>query len=123
AVGEVLESEIDPLFNPWIRLIGPNGDLITSALGALAAQVATEAPLTGTYTVLISDSAINREPSHPGDYILRMVKTNAPLTVPNGDDGGPMTNGANHAGVITVGDLDGWTFTAAQGDYIALSIG
>jgi trimeric autotransporter adhesin len=123
AVGEVLQSEIDPLFQPWIRLIGPTGDLITSGQGALAAQVATEAPLTGTYTVLISDSAINREPSHAGNYILTMVKTNAALTVPNGDEGGPMTNGANHAGVVTVGDLDGWTFTAAQGDFIALSIG
>jgi trimeric autotransporter adhesin len=123
AVGEVLESEIDPLFVPWIRLIGPTGALITSAQGNLAAQVAATAPLSGTYTVLISDSAINREPSHPGDYILTMVKTNAALTVPNGDEGGPMTNGANHGGLVTVGDLDGWTFTAAKDDYIALSIG
>ena len=123
AVGEVLASEIDPLFNPWIRVISPTGDLILSAQGALAAQVAGTMPLTGTYTVLISDSAISREPSHPGDYILTMVKTNAALTVPNGDDAGPMTNGANHAGVITVGDLDGWTFTAAKDDYITLSIG
>jgi hypothetical protein len=123
AVGEVLESEIDPLFVPWIRLIGPTGALVTSAQGSLAAQIAATAPLSGTYTVLVSDSAISREPSHPGDYILTMVKTNAALTVPIGDEGGPMTNGANHAGVITVGDLDGWTFTAAKDDYIALSIG
>ena len=81
--------------------------LLVSAQGALAAQVAETAPLTGTYTVLISDSAISREPSHPGHYILMMVRTNAALTVPGGDDGGPMTNGANHAGVISVGDLDG----------------
>lgn len=123
AVGEVGPGEVDPNFVPWIRLIGPTGTLITQAAGALAAQVATEAPLTGTYTVLISDSAISREPSHPGDYVLTMVKTNAALTVPNGDEGGPMTNGANHAGVIGVGDLDGWTFTAAKDDYIVLSIG
>ena len=123
SVGEVLQSEIDPLFNPWIRLIGPTGILVTSAQGALAAQVAVNAPLSGTYTVLISDSAISREPSHPGDYILTMVKTNAALTVPNGDEGGPMTNGANHSGFIGVGDLDGWTFTAAKDDYIVLSVG
>ena len=122
-IGEVLTSEIDPLFNPWIRLVGPNGDLLSSATGALAAQIATNAPLSGTYTVLVTDSAIGREPSHAGDYILTMVKTNAALTVSNGDEGGPMTNGANHAGVIGVGDLDGWTFTAVQGDYIMLGIG
>jgi hypothetical protein len=34
-----------------------------------------------------------------------------------------MTNGANHAGAIYVGDLDAWTFTAAQGDYLVVSIG
>src|ERR1700740_1278020 len=54
---------------------------------------------------------------------MTMVKTNAALTVPNGDEGGPMTNGANHAGLISVGDLDGWAFTAAKDDYIALSTG
>ena len=123
AAGEMLDSEIDPLFQPWIRLIGPTGTVITSAVGNLAAHVAATAPLSGTYTALISDSAINREPSHPGDYVLTLVKTNATLTVPNGDQGGPMTNGINYAGVITVGDLDGWTFTAAKDDYIAVSIG
>ena len=30
-----------------------------------------------------------------------------------------MTPGADNVGVISVGDLDPWTFTAAQGDYIA----
>jgi len=123
SIGEVLESEIDPLFVPWIRLLGPNGDVLGSAQGALATQIALNAPLSGLYTVVVSDSAISREPSHTGNYILTMVKTNTALTVPNGDEGGPMTNGANHTGAIFVGDLDGWTFTAAQGDYIALSIG
>src|SRR2546425_841330 len=34
-----------------------------------------------------------------------------------------MTNGATNAGTIYQGDLDTWTFTATQGDYIALSVG
>ena len=34
-----------------------------------------------------------------------------------------MTNGDNHAGTIYVGDLDQWTFTAAVGDALSLSIG
>ena len=104
AVGEVPPGEIDPNFVPWIRLIGPTGTVILSAQGALAAQIATAAPLSGTYTVLVSDSAISREPSHTADYVLTMVKTNAALTVPNGDEGGPMTNGANHE-VIEAEDI------------------
>src|SRR5437660_4509312 len=34
-----------------------------------------------------------------------------------------MTNGATNAGNIYQGDFDTWTFTATQGDYIALSVG
>src|SRR5438309_917123 len=34
-----------------------------------------------------------------------------------------MTTGATNAGTIYLGDLDTWTFTATQGDYIALSMG
>src|SRR5438067_7559764 len=34
-----------------------------------------------------------------------------------------MTNGATHAGTIYLEDLDQWSFTATQGDYIALSMG
>src|SRR5438046_1493050 len=34
-----------------------------------------------------------------------------------------MTEGATNAGTIYLGDLDTWTFTATQGDYIALSMG
>src|SRR5258707_2072740 len=33
------------------------------------------------------------------------------------------SNGANHTGVITFGDLDLWTFSASAGDYINLRIG
>jgi hypothetical protein len=123
SVGEVLQSEVDPLFNPWIRLLGPNGDVVTSSQGALAAQIAVTAPLSGLYTVVISDYGISREPSHTDSYTLTLFKTSAPLTVPNSDEGGPMVSGANYAGAITVGDLDAWTFTAAQGDYIAIKIG
>src|SRR5256886_17463478 len=34
-----------------------------------------------------------------------------------------MTDGATNSGTIYLGDLDTWTFTATQGDYIALSMG
>jgi hypothetical protein len=42
--------------------------------------------------------------------------------VPTGDEGGAMTNGANHSGRIHVGDLDQWTFVAAAGATIAVSV-
>ena len=45
------------------------------------------------------------------------------VTISPGDEGGAMTNGATHAGAIAVGDLDAWTFAAATGDAIMLSVG
>jgi hypothetical protein len=39
------------------------------------------------------------------------------------DEGGPMTNGGNHDGVIEVGDLDLWTFSGQSGDKIVLRSG
>src|SRR5205823_1593133 len=38
-------------------------------------------------------------------------------------EGGPITNGGSHTGVIQVGDLDPWTFQAVFNDSITVSIG
>src|SRR3989442_6605757 len=56
-------------------------------------------------------------------YLLTLAKGPGAVEVSTGDEGGPMTNGATNAGTIYQGDLDTWTFTATQGDYIALSLG
>ena len=42
-------------FDPWIRLYGPDGKLLGSDSGSLAAEVAVKAPSSGTFTVLVSD--------------------------------------------------------------------
>ena len=43
--------------------------------------------------------------------------------VPTGDEGGELTNGGNQPGNITLADLDQWTFTAAEGHFIQLTLG
>jgi hypothetical protein len=120
-IGEVFTSETDPGLYPWIRLFGPTGALLGSNSGLLAAALSVTAPLTGTYTVVVTDG--NTFGDKTGNYLLRLVKTPGVLTVPTGDEGGPLTNGANHAGVIQVGDLDPWTFDAAKNDAIVLKVG
>jgi hypothetical protein len=55
--------------------------------------------------------------------MLTLAKVPGTFVVPAGDEGGPMTNGANHPGYIHRGDQDQWTFTANAGDNINLSIG
>jgi hypothetical protein len=132
-LGEVLDSELDPEFRPWIRLFGPNGDLLGSDAGFLAATLyVNPAPLTGTYAVVVTDSNIGREGSTVGDYLLHLVKVPGTAIVPAGDEGGPMNNGATYNGRIGApganpqlhrGDLDVWTFGAAQSTAIAVTIG
>jgi hypothetical protein len=121
SIGERDFGEIDPGFNPWIRLISPAGVLLGSNAGVLVGQISVVAPLSGTYTVIVTTN----DPFHDaaGDYLLTLAKAPGTVFVPDGDQGGPMTNGRNHPGDIHRGDLDQWTFTAAQNDFISLSIG
>ncbi len=120
SIGEILGA-VDPGFWPWIRLRGPNGAQLGSHWGTLVAQLNVIAPLSGTYTVLVGSADSGNDAT--GSYRLTLAKTPGSFIVPAGDEGGPMTNGANHTGALHVGDLDQWTFTAAQNDAIALSIG
>jgi uncharacterized phage protein gp47/JayE len=124
-IGEVLTAGGDPLLTPRIRLRGPDGaslgDTLFTAHPA-AAEIDVRAPLAGTYTVLISNStSINQIAA--ANYFLTLAKTAGPYTISSGDQGGPLTNGATHAGVMPVGDLDTWSFDAALNDSITLRIG
>ncbi|MBK9410937.1 MAG: hypothetical protein IPN47_23390 [Gemmatimonadetes bacterium] len=87
---------------------------------------AVTAPETGTYTVIVGSwdgSASSTSYAGTGTYVLSLVKAPGSIVISAGDEGGPMGNGTTHTGAIGVGDIDPWTFTATQGDAIALSIG
>ena len=58
-----------------------------------------------------------------GTYVLHLAQMPEPFIVPAGDEGGPLTNGANATGTITLGDLDMWSFTANKGDNINVRLG
>src|SRR5439155_1466526 len=55
--------------------------------------------------------------------LLTLAKGPGTFATSAGDEGGAVPNGATQAGTILLGDLDEWSFTATQGDYIALSMG
>ncbi|MCC7177714.1 MAG: hypothetical protein IT177_04915, partial [Acidobacteria bacterium] len=121
SIGEVVAPGPDPGFNPWIRLRRPDGVQIDSASGALTAQINITAPLSGTYTVVVASGDVGNDGL--GDYRLTLAQTPGAFTVPGDDEGGALENGENHSGHIHLGDLDQWSFTAAQGDAITVSIG
>src|SRR5437899_1925140 len=121
-MGEV--APVSAGFRPWIRLVSPTGVLLaTSSAGASAVQVATNAPTTGTYTVIVGTNDGFGRNEDTGSYLLTLAKGPGAFATSSGDEGGDLTNGATQAGTIYLGDLDQWSFTATQGDYIALSMG
>jgi hypothetical protein len=107
-------------FYPWLRLFRPDGVLVDFQSNPLVAQVNATASSSGTYAVWVASNDTGHDAT--GDYLLTLVRIPGPFTVPGGDEGGPLTNGANHAGSIPRGDLDMWTFTANAGDALALSL-
>ena len=117
-IGEMTDTNT---FTPWIRLYGPSGVLLGSGFGALAGEVAVTATNSGTFLAVISDG--NGALSGSGDYRLTLVKTGDPVVISSGDDGGPMTNGVMHTGLVATGDLDPWTFNANIGDAITVRVG
>src|SRR2546428_685348 len=104
----------------WIRVVSPTGVLLgNSSTQTGASNVAVNAPVSGTYTVIIG-SYFGGFYDATGSSRLTHAQEPGSGFVSTGDEGGPMTNGATNAGTIYQGDFDTWTFTATQGDYIAL---
>ncbi|MFN8573181.1 MAG: pre-peptidase C-terminal domain-containing protein [Gemmatimonadaceae bacterium] len=107
-------------FTPWIRLIAPNGAQVGNSWNTTVAQINLIASQTGTYTLIVSTA--NSGNDGTGNYTLTLQKGGAFVTSP-GDEGGAITVGTNVSGILSIGDLDRFTFTANQGDYIAASVG
>ncbi len=123
SLGEILVPGPDPAFRPHLRLVRPDGVVSDdSSDGFQATDIALRAPITGTYTVLVSNFSPNSQVGNV-NYFITLSKSPGPYTVSPGDDGGQLTNGANHNGTISVGDQDTWTFDASFNDYISLSLG
>jgi hypothetical protein len=106
-------------FSPFVRLVRPGGFVLQEQFGALAATIATSVPLTGTYSVLVSDG----DNIDPGSYRLTLAMAGAgAFSVSSGDEGGPLTNGANHAGSIYPGDLDMWSVALDAGAVLQVTL-
>ncbi len=113
-------------FETWLRVYGPDSTLLGSYdPGSLvAAEVTFRVTNSGTFTVLVGDGFFyNGDYGDAGTYQLSYVKTPGALVISPGQEGGPLTNGTLNAGIITVGDIQAWSFTANTGDSVVLRAG
>ncbi len=111
-------------FNPWLRLYGPDGALIGTGAsgGSVAQEIALTATNGGTFTVVVADGSYS-DFGGTGTYQLNYLRTPTSYVVSPGDEGGTLANGTKNNGVIGVGDLDVWSFTANTGDSLVLRVG
>ncbi len=116
-IGEVSSTS----FLPFILLYGPDGSLITSNSGNFSANLAHQATVAGTYTVVVRDG--NTDVIGTGSYELYFANLPDPFVVPAGDEGGALTNGEIHPGTLALGDLDLWTYEADTLDTAIVQIG
>ncbi|SEE75893.1 Thrombospondin type 3 repeat-containing protein [Salinimicrobium catena] len=123
-VGEFIHLSIGNTsgeFRPIIRLISPSGDVVNSAgNGGLSTEmVVYDAPTSGTYRVIVSSwGGVST-----GEYVLRLAQAPTAFVVPNGDEGGNLINGTDYSGNIPLGDLDQWSLTVNQGNFIHIAVG
>src|SRR5207244_2865530 len=101
----------------------PDGALLDSITDASDAYIAYRTTNSGTFTVLVGDYALAGYAGNTGSYRLRFMQIPGAFIVPAGDEGGALTNGGNHDGVIGLGDEDIWTFSANAKDNIVLRCG
>ncbi|MCB1122571.1 MAG: hypothetical protein KJT03_13540, partial [Verrucomicrobiae bacterium] len=110
--------------NPYVSLSGPDGMLLVDNTNASDAAVTTVANATGTYYIQIADAdtGTNDENDDTGSYRLESVVASNPISVSDGDEGGPLSNLAVNEGMLSLGDIDPWTFEAIDGDRIRLQL-
>ncbi|MCC6992188.1 MAG: cadherin-like domain-containing protein [Acidobacteria bacterium] len=104
----------DPMFRPWMRVVGPAGTAASSIIDTRVAQSEFTAAVTGTYTVTASAFAPTSVEATTGDYRLTLARTPGVYQVPTGDEGGLMTDGITYTARIDQGDIDMWSFSVCQ---------
>lgn len=82
--------------------------------------MAVTAAAGGTYTAVVDNIGAG---SATASYRISLARTGSPVSVSPGDEGGPLTDGALHTGVIDVGDLDFWTVDATAGEALVVRVG
>src|SRR5262249_21330668 len=101
-------------------LYGPNGAQLDVNLNTAVAEVEVRATNTGTFLLVAADGRVGL--ANRGVYPLTLAKTGSPISISDGHEGGPLTNGLTYPATIRIGDLDTWTITAAAEENMLLRL-
>jgi hypothetical protein len=95
-------------------LIGPNNKAIRRSVGEVGSFISYNAPVTGTYRVRVRDVGRNDF----GNVQVTAFKHVPSLT--DSDDAFVAESGRRRPATIEQGDLDVWTLTAQQGQFLSI---
>ena len=102
-------------FTPRIVLLDPSGSIVTSDSGFLVGALSNELVVTGTYTVIVTDSSLG-EDDQTGSYDLYYAKA------PGANDDGCIADGQSANGFIDLGDIDSYSFLANAGTSMVVTV-
>jgi hypothetical protein len=112
-----------PTFRPLLTVHAPNGTLVGAGAGsgssANDAPVSITAATNGLFTVRVSSYYGNGS----GAYSLSVARVPSAFEVSPGDEGGVIANGQAGDAILSLGDLDMWSFTAETGDSLMVRVG
>jgi hypothetical protein len=95
---------------PRVWVYGPTGALVETFWGYDVAAYLFAAPAEGTYTVVVTDYY----GTGTGNYEVHFTRA------PGANEEGALVNGGLRSGVLTLGDLDSYTFDASVGESLQL---
>jgi hypothetical protein len=107
--------------SPLVVLYGPDGQWLEGDDDGTVATLSHTVTTTGNHTVVVTDEPVLGG-DDTGSYVLFVSRSKGEFIVPEGDEGGMLTNGGNHDGKIALGDLDMWNVRLEEGDSVLVRI-
>ena len=108
----------DDEYRPRVTLIDPSGEVVENSLTSSGGtQIRASATLTGTYTIIVSESSGFRS----GDYRLSAFVSGQPLIT--NDENSILASGQRVSGDLPFADFDAFEFSADAGDVVRLAAG
>lgn len=118
-LARVGETDNGSGLSPYIRLLGPDGLILSESSRSTDSVASATAESSGTYTIQIADGTNGSE---TGSYRLETIVAGEPFSVSALDHGGELNTGESVQGSLVLGDLDPWSFEAFEGDIIFLEM-